>query len=496
MIHRAAHPNLGRLFSHIPPDRLAAIDIAPGTGGRALTYGALDAACDAVARGLAHHGVAAGDRVGILCLNRTAFFEILFGTLRIGAVPVPVNIKLPRERLRSVLDDAGVRVVFTEAAFREVADAPSRVIVDIDTDLATFKDEGAFEAIVPEPKHVSMQLYTSGTTGAPKGVLLTHAGQIWAAETLAAHRRLVDSDRALLSAPFFHKNAIVAMKTGLLVGSTLLVLPKFDIEATIAAIRDHGATMLTGVPTMMAMLLQRRDLLKDVDTSAVRVISMGSAPASDTLLADISATFPSAEVHMNYGTTEGGPIMTGWYSPDGSPQPPTSVGWPISGCDYRFVGGQSERDGELWVRNPGVALGYYGMPNKTAERFIDGWYRTGDVLRHGDDGWFYFIGRTDDMFVVGGENVYPQEVETLLESHPSVAQATVMPFAHEMKGMVPYAFVVPAAGCTPSEDELKAFTIENGPAYAHPRRVFIIPEIPLTGTNKVDKEQLKALAAG
>ena len=496
MIERAAHPNLGRLFSHVPADRLAAIDVAPGSGGRAITYGELDAACDAVARGLAHHGVVAGDRVGILCLNRTAFFEILFGALRIGAVPVPVNIKLPRERLRSVLDDAGVRVVFTEAAFRDAADAASRLLIDIDTDLATFKDEGSFEAIVPEPQQVSMQLYTSGTTGAPKGVLLTHSGQIWAAETLATHRRLVNSDRALLSAPFFHKNAIVAIKTGLLVGSTLLVLPKFDIEATVAAIRDHGATMLTGVPTMMAMLLQRRQLLDGVDTSGVRVISMGSAPASDTLLSEIAATFPSAEVHMNYGTTEGGPIMTGWYSPDGSPQPPTSVGWPIAGCDYRFVGGQTERDGELWVRNPGVALGYYGMPDKTAERFIDGWYRTGDVLRHGDDGWFYFIGRTDDMFVVGGENVYPQEVETLLESHPSVAQATVLPFAHEMKGMVPYAFVVPAAGASPSEDELKAFTIENGPAYAHPRRVFIIPEIPLTGTNKVDKEQLKALAAG
>ena len=458
MIERAAHPNLGRLFSHVPADRLAAIDIAAGTGGRALTYGDLDAGCDAVARGLAHLGVAAGDRIGILCLNRTAFFEILFGALRIGAVPVPVNIKLPRERLRSVLDDAGVRVVFTEAAFRDAADTGSRIIVDIDTDLATFKDEGSFDAIVPPPGHVSMQLYTSGTTGAPKGVLLTHSGQIWAAETL--------------------------------------VLPKFDIESTVGAIRDHGATMLTGVPTMMAMLLQRRELLEGVDTGCVRVISMGSAPASDSLLADISATFPSAEVHMNYGTTEGGPIMTGWYSPHGAPQPPSSVGWPIAGCDYRFVGGQNEREGELWVRNPGVALGYYGMPEKTAERFIDGWYRTGDVLRHGDDGWFYFIGRTDDMFVVGGENVYPQEVETLLESHPAVAQATVMPFAHEMKGMVPYAFVVPAAGSTPSEDELKTFTIENGPAYAHPRRVFIIPEIPLTGTNKVDKERLKALAAG
>lgn len=496
MIERAAHPNLGRLFSHIPADRLAAIDIAAGTEGRALTYGDLDAACDAVARGLAHLGVTAGDRVGILCLNRTAFFEILFGALRIGAVPVPVNIKLPRERLRSVLDDAGVRVVFTEAAFRDAADSASRVIIDIDTDLATFKDEGSFDAIVPPPGHVSMQLYTSGTTGAPKGVLLTHSGQIWAAETLAEHRRLVASDRALLSAPFFHKNAIVAIKTGLLVGSTLLVLPKFDIEATVAAIRDHGATMLTGVPTMMAMLLQRRELLEGVDTGCVRIISMGSAPASDSLLADISATFPSAEVHMNYGTTEGGPIMTGWYSPHGAPQPPTSVGWPISGCEYKFVDGQSPRDGELWVRNPGVALGYYGMPEKTAERFIDGWYRTGDVLRHGDDGWFYFIGRTDDMFIVGGENVYPQEVETLLESHPQVAQATVMPFAHEMKGMVPYAFVVATPGSTPSENELKAFTIENGPAYAHPRRVFIIPEIPLTGTNKVDKEQLKALAAG
>jgi len=496
MMTSATHPNLGRLFSHVPPDRLAAIDIAPGSGGRAITYGELDAACDAVARGLANAGVAAGDRVGVLCLNRTEFFEILFGALRLGAVPVPVNIKLPRDRLASVLDDAGVRVVFTEAAFREAADGPGRVLVDIDTDLATFKDEGPFEATVPEPDQVSMQLYTSGTTGAPKGVLLTHSGQLWAAKTLTEHRRLQAEDRALLSAPFFHKNAIVAIKTGLFIGSTLLVLPKFDISATVAAVRDHGATMLTGVPTMMAMLLQRRELLDGVDTSGVRVISMGSAPASDSLLADIGKAFPAAEVHMNYGTTEGGPIMMGWYGPDGQNQPATSVGWPIAGCAFKLVDGPNPREGELWVKNPGVALGYYGMAEKTAERFIDGWYRTGDVLRHGEDGWFYFVGRTDDMFVVGGENVYPQEVETLLERHPSVAQATVLPFSHEMKGMVPYAFVVAAPGATPSEDELKTYTIDNGPAYAHPRRVFVVPEIPLTGTNKVDKERLKALASG
>jgi long-chain acyl-CoA synthetase len=195
---------------------------------------------------------------------------------------------------------------------------------------------------------------------------------------------------------------------------------------------------------------------------------------------------------LNYGITEGGPIMLGWYHPDGHIRPVDSVGYPISGCEFRFEGGVDESQGELVVRNPGVAIGYYNLPELSKERFSDGWFRTGDIMRQDAEGWFYFIGRVDDMFVSGGENIYPGEVETLLESHPEVVQAVILPFPHTTKGEVPYAFVVKEAGSDLSEKDLKTFTIDNGPAYAHPRKVIFLPDLPLTGTNKIDRSALRA----
>jgi long-chain acyl-CoA synthetase len=146
--------------------------------------------------------------------------------------------------------------------------------------------------------------------------------------------------------------------------------------------------------------------------------------------------------------------------------------------------------------NPGNLLGYHNLPDETAKRLRDGWYYTGDVCRRDADGFYWFVGRTDDMFVSGGENIFPGEVEALLQRHPAVHQALVMPFDHELKGQVPYAFVVPRSGVTVSEDELKQYALANGPAYQHPRRVFILDQLPLSGTNKVDREQLRRLVAG
>jgi acyl-CoA synthetase (AMP-forming)/AMP-acid ligase II len=220
---------------------------------------------------------------------------------------------------------------------------------------------------------------------------------------------------------------------------------------------------------------------------------MGSSPASDQLLSDLKAAFPRAEIHLNYGSTEGGPIMFGWYHPRRLPRPPHSIGVPIPGCEWQLINGPSSNEGELWVKNPGVAHGYLNLPEATAARFKDGWFKTGDVLRRDENDWFYFVARVDDMFVSGGENIYPQEVEALLERHPGVRQAAVIAVPHELKGMVPVAFVVRQHGADLDETMLKAFALEHGPAYAHPRRVIIVDSIPLTGTNKIDREALKAL---
>jgi acyl-CoA synthetase (AMP-forming)/AMP-acid ligase II len=217
---------------------------------------------------------------------------------------------------------------------------------------------------------------------------------------------------------------------------------------------------------------------------------MGSAPASPQLLADVRRAFPRAEPLVVYGVTEGGPVPLGPH-PEGTPRPPGAIGVPYAGTEARLIGGTSSDEGELLVKNPGILLAYHNLPEETAKSLRGGWYHTGDICRRDAEGFYYYVGRIDDMFVSGGENIYPGEVEALLARHPAVHQALVMPFDHEMKGQVPYAFVVPRAGAQITEEEVKRFALANGPAYQHPRRVFFLKQLPLAGTNKIDRETLR-----
>ena len=479
--------NLGLIADHVPGGRLAVVDLG-GDAARVITYDALRAEVRAVARGLAARGIRPGDRVGLLALNRAEYLTVAFGAVLAGAVVVPLNVKLSAETLRAILRQDGVAMLFAEDAFRDLA--PEGVpVVGFSDEYRDFLQPGDFEAAPVQADTVSMQPYTSGSTGLPKGVLLTHGGQLWAAETLVAARRLSENDRAILAAPLYHKNAIVAAKTALRSGGAMIIMPRFDASGYAKAIEDWGVNMLTGVPTMMRLLLNSPELPPLEVREKVRVVSMGSSPASDRLLADIAEAFPKAEIHLNYGTTEGGPIMFGWYHPDGTPQPPHSIGYPIAGCEWK-LDGNAPNEGELWVRNPGVAKGYLNRPEATERAFRDGWYRTGDILRHDENGWFYFGARMDDMMVSGGENVFPQEVEAILERHPDVRQTAVIGVPHEIKGQVPVAFVVLKDGARADEPALRQFALANGPAYAHPRRVLFVPQLPLTGTNKIDKAAL------
>jgi acyl-CoA synthetase (AMP-forming)/AMP-acid ligase II len=298
----------------------------------------------------------------------------------------------------------------------------------------------------------------------------------------------------LVAAPLYHKNALNAIKQGLTAGATLPLLPQFDIERYIDAIGRYRCTVISGVPTMMAMLLTRKDQLAKIDKTSVRTIMMGSAPSSPQLIRELRAAFPNAEPLVVYGVTEGGPVPLGPH-PGGKPRPPGSLGVPYPGTEAKLVGGPNPDEGELVLKNPGNLLGYHNLPEETAKRLRDGWYYTGDVCRRDADGFYFFVGRTDDMFVSGGENIYPGEVEALLQRHPAVHQALVMPFDHELKGQVPYAFVVPRDGAAVTEDDLKQFTLANGPAYQHPRRIFLLKELPLAGTNKIDRERLRRLVA-
>jgi acyl-CoA synthetase (AMP-forming)/AMP-acid ligase II len=489
--------NLGVLFAaHAQSDRTAIVDLYDAARPREVSFRALDALCNAVARGLVRAGITAGARIAILSLNRIEFVATVLGCMRAGVVPVPINIKLPADAVEYIARDAGAQLIFTEPALRRLCPAGIPVVEYGDNDQAFdgFIDHGDFTAIEPTPETVAIQPYTSGSTGRPKGVLLTHYGQNWSRLVLAWSRKTTVRDVILVAAPLYHKNALNAIKQGLTAGAMLPLLPQFNVERYIEAIGRYRCTVISGVPTMTSMVLARKDLLAKTDVTSVHTVMMGSAPASLQILRDLKHDFPNAEALVVYGVTEGGPVPLGPH-PEGKARPPGSIGVPYRGTEARLIGGATPDEGELILKNPGILLGYHNMPEETAKRIRDGWYHSGDICRRDAEGFYWFVGRTDDMFVCGGENIFPIEIVSLLEKHPAVHQAVALPFAHDLKGQVPYAFVVLRPGQNISEQALKEYALEHGPAYQHPRRVFFLERMPLAGTNKIDQAALRKLAA-
>jgi acyl-CoA synthetase (AMP-forming)/AMP-acid ligase II len=280
------------------------------------------------------------------------------------------------------------------------------------------------------------------------------------------------------------------------VGASMVLLPEFDARLYLQAIERFRCTWLTGVPPMFAMCLQQRDLLETVDRSSVQTVRMGSAPISLKLWDEVKATFPSASVMNSYGTTEAGPVVCAPL-PD-RPLPALSIGWPMDDVELRLVdaNGNDADEGVLWQRTPANMRGYLSLPEKTREVLTpDGWYVSGDVFRRDAGGAYFFVGRADDMFVCGGENIFPGEVESLLERHPEVEQACVVPVPDEIKGEKPFAFVVRTPGSRLDEDAVRQFALANAPAFQHPRRVEFLGVMPLAGPNKIDRKSLKARAA-
>ena len=490
--------NLGDIFrDHGAGAALAVIDLYDPDNPREITYRALDRSCDAVAGGLRAAGFKPGDRVGIAALNRVEYLEVLFGAMRAGCVPVMINAKLPAETVHFIIEDCGARLVFADPEYQSLCPPGVRVI-EFGVDYADFLRPRRFQSFAPGPHDIAEQPYTSGSTGRPKGVLLSHAGQTWMTQALVESRDMSAAVRGIISAPLYHKNALLAVKSALAAGGATVLLARFDAAHYIQAIGRYGLTMLTGVPTMYALVLRQAKLLAATDLSSVRVLSMGSAPASDALLDDLARVFPDAAINLNYGITEGGPVMFSWKHPEGLQKPRTTVGAPLPGTELRLEDGPDAEgldQGVLHVRNPGVMEGYHNLSRDTARVLKDGWLDTGDILRRDAEGWYYFVGRVDDMFVCGGENIYPGVVEAMLERHPDIMQACVVPAPDELKAHVPYAFVVPREGAGLDEDAVKRHALDHGPAYAHPRRVFFTDALPLAGTNKIDRKALGLKAA-
>jgi long-chain acyl-CoA synthetase len=492
-----AFTNLGDLVRRDRDlDKIAIIDLGGEEVPREFSYRQIDAMANGVARALARRGLERGDRVGILSANRAEYVAAYFGIMRAGLVAVPVNFKFPRHTIHFILRDAGARLVFCDR--QRAPDVPVEIpSVQFggggDGGFDRFLDPGPFDAVTPGPREPAMFLYTSGSTGTPKGVVLSHQSHIWVVETRLAPD--LDRHRYLIAAPLYHMNALALAKLACAAHATVVLLPQFTAAAYIEAIGRYHPTWLTAVPPMIAMMLREKDLLARTDLGSVEFLRMGSAPVSASLMQAIHQALPQATVTNAYGTTEAGPVVFGPH-PKGLAQPEMSVGYPHRQVELRLVDGD-KRDadqGVLEMRCPALMNGYHNRPDVKPPFTEDGFYVTGDVFRRDADGFHYFIGRTDDMFVSGGENIYPADVERMLERHPDVAQAAVVPIDDEIKGQKPVAFVVRKAGHHASEDAIKRFALANAPAYAHPRFVWFVEELPLASTNKVDRAALHRLA--
>jgi acyl-CoA synthetase (AMP-forming)/AMP-acid ligase II len=501
--------NLGYLFDSalaLTPSKAAVLQ-----GDTVLTFAELDARANRMANVLAGLGVGAGDRVALLFNNDFRFLETLFGAMRLGAVAVPLNIRMGDEALRYVAEDSEAHVLVASAALAERGRAlASRIpaIKELIADGPAAEDVLAYEPALASASptlprratafdEVCMQPYTSGSTGKPKGVLLTHGGQIWNTDIMRKALMADDTERALIAVPLYHKNAMVgAVKPFLIAGGSLVILPGFDAPEVIRAIDRYEVTYLTGVPAMYKMILAEKDALARHDVSSVRFAMCGSAEVPEELLEEFGRVF-GAPIAESYGLTEGGPVPivnTRW-----GLKKRGSCGLAFPGCDVRLVDGAGaevgvDEVGELVTRNPGLAKGYWKLPEATARKFRDGWLATGDLMRRDADGYYYFVGRRDDMINVSGENVYPKEVEDILLQHPNLRDASVVPAPHGVKGEVPVAFVVAREAGLSSEDDVRKFFLERGAPYAHPRRVVFLDALPLGGTGKVDRGALKARA--
>jgi len=502
--------NLGYIFD--APLRLAPDTLALLQGDVSLTFAQLDERCNRVANALLSLGIAAGDRVALMFSNDYRFLEALFGPMRVGAVPVPLNVRMGDDALAYVLEDSEAKAVIISADMVSRARTllrRTRGTIHVVADGDALDGAHSYAALLAsaspslarrttDPDEICLQPYTSGSTGRPKGVLLAHGGQIWNADMMRKADVIDHTERALVAVPLYHKNAMAgAVKPFLLAGGSLVILPGFDAVEVIRAIDRYRITYLTGVPAMYKMIVRETAALQTHDVSSLRYVVCGSAEVPDELIAAFQEAFPNAVISEGYGLTEGGPV----------PIVPSrwglkrrgSCGQAFPGCDVRIVGADGLTEvpanhvGELITRNPGLAKGYWKLPAVTAERFRGGWLYTGDLMRRDDEGFFYFVGRKDDMINVGGENVYPKEVEDLLLRHPQVRDACVVPVSHEIKGTVPVAFVVATAEDRPTEEEIRQFCLAHGAPYAHPRRIFFLDALPLGGSGKVDRAALTRL---
>jgi len=481
--------NVAELLDQTPdPESIALVDRSKEPAER-LTVTQIQNQVRVFAAALVNRGLAPGSRVGMLASNLSEYYVVMFGAPAAGMVFVPLNTRLPTSTLEYIASDAKIELLVTDAGHAaSLASVPSIVIGS--TEWTEIMAGAPLDDLAEvEPGDVAIQIYTSGSTGQPKGVLLSHENVTF---TVLEYGAALPGEVMLVSAPLYHKNASMASKLAFASGGQVVLLPQFSARGYLEAINDHQVSMCSGVPTMYALITaELHESPVTYDLSSVQRVLIGSAPMTEALFDDVQALFPDAHVTNGYGTTEA--VLEFGPHPDGLPRPKIALGYQHPKVELKLVdpeNGAESNHGELWVRSKGVMKGYHDLPAANAERLTDGWYHTGDLMSRDDDGWYFFVGRVDDMFVCAGENIYPDSVEQMLEQHEAVHQAVVVPVADDLKGQLPTAFVRIESGAQLNAEELKRFALEHGPPYAHPRHVWFVDEIPLASTAKVDRAAL------
>jgi long-chain acyl-CoA synthetase len=478
--------------------------VAISAGGRELTYLELHERSSRLAQALLSAGVGPGSRVAYLDRTAPEIVELLFATSKIGAVTVPLNWRLAARELAAIVEDARPPVLVTGEAYAEVAralQAPRTVVAGEDYERWLASHDAVDPGGRGDAHDVVLQMYTSGTTGVPKGVLTTHRNLAAAAETSPYWQ--FDGDTVSMTAlPMFHIGGIGWAFLGLWNGATTILVRDFEPEAVLDALERQRVTNAVFVPTMLQLLTAVPGAV-DRDYSALRSIAYGASPITTPVLKAALRTFRCA-LYGIYGLTEstGGVVQLDPedHDPDGPREHLLrAAGRPLPWVELRVVDPLTRDDcpagavGEVWLRAPNVMRGYHERPAETAAALTeDGWLRTGDGGYVDADGYLFLTDRVKDMIVSGGENVYPVEVEEALALHPDVADVAVIGVPDERWGETVKAVVIARQGTSPDPDELIAFARERLAGYKLPRSIDFVDELPRTPSGKVLKRDLRA----
>jgi fatty-acyl-CoA synthase len=478
--------------------------------GHTTTWAELDRRVTALAGALSRRGVGFGDRVLILMLNRTEFIESFLAANKLGAIAVPVNFRMTPPEIAFLVSDCQAHVVITEAVLANVATA----VRGIDPTLQTVIVAGGgtddqvigYDELIAEPRDdpepvdipndsPALIMYTSGTTGRPKGAVLTHnniAGQ--AMTNLFTISPDINRDVGFIAVPLFHIAGIGNMISGLLLGLPTVLYPlgAFDPGALLDVLEAEKVTSMFLVPAQwQAVVAAQRANPRKLE---LRVLSWGAAPASDTLLREMSETFPGTQIYAAFGQTEMSPVTCMLLAQDAI-RKLGSVGKVIPTVAARVVD-ENMNDvpvgqvGEIVYRAPTLMAGYWNNPKATAEAFVGGWFHSGDLVRQDDEGYIWVVDRKKDMIISGGENIYCAEVENALAAHPAIVEVAVIGRADEKWGEVPVA--VAAVHTDLDLGDLDQFLTDRLARYKHPKALEIVGALPRNPAGKVLKTELRA----